>query len=257
VTIAATRPALEGVAGQLGELLASLRSVEAGALERIAAAETAAAEASARATQAEHDRDTAVSRADVADRQRRDAAEASKIADRRARDAEKSAEETQHRAWREIADHDHKRGKAETAAEEAKANLKALKERFDQLADEHDELRKQNKELTRTLTVAEKAQAVAQQAMQTQQDRAVAAEGERDWLAAANGRATEQAAEIERLHGELSAAQARADTAPTHEQIAVLDSFPQDDDQPGMMSPARLRAALGLSSPSWRRSPHP
>jgi len=29
--------------------------------------------------------------------------------------------------------------------------------------------------------------------------------------------------------------------------IALLDSFPEDDGRPGTMSPARLRAALGLS----------
>ena len=28
--------------------------------------------------------------------------------------------------------------------------------------------------------------------------------------------------------------------------IRLLDSFPEDDGQPGTMSPARLRAALGL-----------
>lgn len=214
----ATRPALEAVQAQVSELLASLRAVEAGALDRITAAEAAAVAAEERAQQAEHDRDTAVSRAGVADQQRREAVEAQRVAERRARDAEKDAEDTKVKAWREIADHDHKRGKAEAARDEAQANLKALKERFDRLADEVNELRTTNKDLTKQAAAAEKAQAVAEAAQRAAENAQATAEAARDEAivkrdeaadkaTAATTRAEQAEAEQTRLRDELATAQ--------------------------------------------------
>jgi chromosome segregation ATPase len=224
------RPTLEGVAGQLSELLGTVNAVETGALVRITEAETAAATANDRATSAEHDRDTALSRAAVADRQRRDAVEAQRTAERLARDAQRTAEDTQQRAWREIAEHEHRRGQALAAADQAQANLAALTDRFDRLAGEHDALSQQHRDLIRTAAAVQRHQAVAETVRQAAQAAQAAAESERDRLATqlaeqaatARQRTADHDAEIARLRDEIRAAQARADAAPTGEQLAEM-----------------------------------
>lgn len=194
---AATRPVLEAVTGQLGELLESLRGVEAGALERIAAAESAAVAAAERAEEAERERDTAVSRAGVAEQRRQEAVEVRKMAERRTRAAEKTAEEAEQRSWHEIADERHRRGQAEAARDEVRAQLEALRGRYDQLAADAEDTVRRNAELTAHLAAAETAGKGEHSAR-------TAAEAERDRLAAA---VTAAGQERDRRAAELEAAE--------------------------------------------------
>lgn len=219
---AATRPALEAAAGQLSELLNALRAVESGALERITAAETAAVAAAARAEDAERDRDTAVSRAGVADQRRREALEAQRLAERHARAAEKTIEETEQRCWRDIADEFHRRGQAEAARDEARAQLEALQRRYDQLAADAEDTVRRNVELTAQLAAAHAsldAERTGRAAAETARD--AAREESARAATAATGRAEQAEAQAATLRTELD--ESRQVVAAVRERVAAAE----------------------------------
>ncbi|MBW4722425.1 hypothetical protein [Saccharothrix obliqua] len=225
----ASAPALAELRDRIDRVLISAADVDTAALARVRDAEEAMSEAIGRAQAAEAAQKAAEDRRADALRQAKADREALAVAERRVRDAERELEESTTAAWRKVIEAETAKGAAEGQRDEAKANLRAYIERFDELATRANELTDANKKLTRNnarLEAEAKAQKtafdelqerwladVARLEEQLDQQRRAAEEGATRAAQEHDAAMTTLRQELDGLREKLGAETARAETA--------------------------------------------
>lgn len=230
-------PALAELRDRIDQVLTSAADIDTAALVRVRDAEEAMSEAIGRAQAAEAAQKAAEDQRADALRQAKADREALTVAERRVRDAERTQKEETTAAWRKVVDAETAKGTAEGQRDEAKANLRAYIERFDELAKETGELRTTNKKLTRDnarLEAEAKAQKTAFEELQERwladgarleeqlDQQRQAAEEEATRVAEEHDVAmTALRQELDGLHEKLGAETARAETAERDRDAAT------------------------------------